>query len=155
MKLQNYVINVLATFLYTGYLPVAPGTWASLIAMVVWFLLPPIFYLRLLLFGIVAIIGVLVADRIETRTGIIDPSYVVIDEVAGMWLALLLLPQIAFPENITVIILTFAIFRLLDISKFLFIKKLERIGGGMGIMADDIIAGLLAGGMVNLLLWIW
>jgi phosphatidylglycerophosphatase A len=79
---------------------------------------------------------------------------VVIDEVAGMWLALLLLPKIQRPNHIPMILLAFLVFRFFDITKIYPIKNLERLGGGFGIMIDDIAAGIFTAIAVNLIIWI-
>jgi len=151
MKDDKSVACLFASFFYTGYLPYAPGTWASLISVVLWFLFPwnsLSFLLCLIL--IVLIVGIFVSGITEKRTGEKDPSFIVIDEVAGMWLTLALIPKITFPENIVKIIFALLAFRFFDILKVPPIKKLESIPGGLGIMLDDIVAGIYAGTLVNI-----
>ena len=79
-----------------------------------------------------------------------DPAYIVIDEVVGVWLALAIIPTLTYPKDLALIVLVFLIFRIFDIKKFKPIRKLELIGGGFGIMADDILAGIFTGIIVNL-----
>ncbi|MCK4689322.1 MAG: phosphatidylglycerophosphatase A, partial [Candidatus Marinimicrobia bacterium] len=105
---------------------------------------------RLSLIFAVLLIGTFVSGIVEKRSGERDPSFIVIDEVVGIWLTLALLPTITFPENIGRIIFAFLAFRFFDILKVPPIKKLESIHGGLGIMLDDIMAGIYAGTLVNI-----
>jgi len=151
MKGDKSIACLFASFFYTGYLPYAPGTWASLISVVLWFLFPwNSLSFRLCLILIVLIVGIFVSGIAEKRTEKKDPSFIVIDEVAGMWLTLALIPKITFPENIGKIIFALLAFRFFDILKVPPIKKLESIPGGFGIMLDDIVAGIYAGTLVNI-----
>ncbi len=152
---KNFFINTLASFFYTGYIPVAPGTWASLLAVIIWIFLPvESVLIRTIIVSSAILIGIFVAGLSEMYSGIVDPSYIVIDEVAGMWLALLLIPQIRFPEQLPIFFVAFVVFRFFDITKIYPINKLEQIGGGFGIMMDDIAAGIFTAITVNLILWI-
>ncbi|MCL2768214.1 MAG: phosphatidylglycerophosphatase A [Synergistaceae bacterium] len=84
----------------------------------------------------VIIIGTWCSDRYSRKTGIKDPPEVVIDEVAGMWISIYLLP----PNNW---IPAFVVFRIVDIVKPFPINKAEKLPGGIGIMADDIAGGII------------
>ena len=138
-----------------GYIPVAPGTWASLLAVIIWIFLPvESALIRTIIVSSAILIGIFVAHLSEIYSGIVDPSYIVIDEVAGMWLALLLIPQIRFPEQLPLFFVAFVVFRFFDITKIYPINKLEQIGGGFGIIIDDIVAGIFTAITVNLILWI-
>jgi phosphatidylglycerophosphatase A len=112
--------------------------------------LPPAAYLRgfvtIQLFIIVAvtIIGTWAATRTERITGRKDPGKVVVDEVAGQLIALMAVPAgvwIGFPVPVLV---AFILFRFFDIVKPYPARRLEGIPGGLGIMADDLVAGLYA-----------
>jgi len=152
---NNFLINTLASFFYVGYIPGAPGTWASLLAVVIWLLLPvQSIVAQILIVSFAFLIGIYVAGLSEVNSGVVDPSFVVIDEVAGMWLALLLLPRLPYPHYLTLALLAFVIFRILDITKLYPINKLEQISGGFGIMMDDIAAGLLTAISINLIIWL-
>ena len=84
------------------------------------------------------------SERIGHRLGIKDASQIVADEVAGMWLALALLPAIWW-----VALLALALFRILDIAKPGPIGWLDReVGGGLGVMVDDLLAGAITGGVL-------
>lgn len=151
---QKVIINTLASFFYIGYIPVAPGTWASLLAVIIWLLLPAqSFTIQALVVCLAFLIGIYVAGYSEDKSGIDDPSFVVIDEVAGMWLALLLLPRLSYPQNLFLSVSAFAVFRFFDITKLFPINRLEQISGGFGIMMDDIAAGLFTAISINLLFW--
>lgn len=134
----------LTTGFYSGYSPVAPGTAGAALATLLWmaavWTLPytwvwSITCVAILLFTLLAIPSI---RRIEQVWGE-DPSRVVIDEVVGVWITLLAVPQGAswlYPLG------AFLLFRLFDIWKPLGIRRMERISGGWGVMLDDILAGL-------------
>ena len=130
----------LATCFKIGHLPIAPGTWGSLAAVISWWLW--LQYLNPLVFIVLIItiftIGVFATNIIIDHTGEKDPSRVVIDEVAGQWLGLLMLP-----DGTLYIVGAFILFRFLDILKPWPIRKLEQFPKGWGVMLDDMLAGLL------------
>jgi len=99
--------------------------------------------------ALAAVVGMWTAGVEARRRGVHDPGAVVIDEVAGQWLALVvawLLLRPATPTGLAVLVAAgFVLFRLLDVVKPWPIRKLERLPGGLGIVADDLAAGLLAG----------
>lgn len=143
---------VIATAGGLGLLRPAPGTWGSLgaaAAGAAWILLAPTHLLSAgLAGGVIAatVAGIPAAGRAARHFGREDPSQVVIDEVAGQWLAMALIPAtvlVASPAS--AIILSFVAFRAFDIIKPWPISWLERLPGGWGIMADDLAAGLCAG----------
>ncbi len=125
-----------------GFAPVAPGTVASLVALVPGALLLSLPAYALSIAILLATIGGLWAIRglhIDD-----DPSWVVIDEFAGQWVALLGLAH----ASLTGLLTAFAIFRFLDVVKPGPIGWADRQSGAAGIMADDIIAGAIAAGIV-------
>jgi phosphatidylglycerophosphatase A len=125
-----------------GYAPVAPGTVTSLpVALAVWWLAPG----DVALLGTtaaVAAIGIWAAGREEARVGGKDPGAIVIDEVAGMLLACC-----GHPRTLLWGLGLFLAFRVFDIMKPLGIDRLQALSGGLGVVADDLLAGLY----VNLL----
>ena len=124
-----------------GYFPLAPGTLGSLIAFIAWILLPETSIISLIIaISIIFIIGVFSTGFIEKSYKIQDPSYIIIAEWVGMWIALLFVPN----ETIW-LVLSFVLFRLFDILKIYPVNKMEKLNGGMGIMLDDVVAGLYAG----------
>ena len=136
----------LATCFKIGHLPIAPGTWGSLAAVISWWLW--LQYLNPLVFIVLIItiftIGVFATNIIIDHTDEKDPSRVVIDEVAGQWLGLLMLP-----DSVLYIFGAFILFRFLDILKPWPIRQLEQFPKGWGIMLDDMLAGLLTLGLIQ------
>jgi len=135
-------INLIATVVGVGYLPLAPGTYAALLAAFSWYEVAIHFSsfqnLQWILIVLVITAGVVSSGQMAKKWGK-DPSQIVIDEVAGMWISLLLLPP-----KMSLIILAFILFRFFDIVKPLGIRRLEKLKGGWGIMADDVAAGIYA-----------
>ena len=125
-----------------GLSPVAPGTCASLAAIV----LAPFIFMPLPLWGrvlallFVLVTGAIASGRAEEILGRKDPSEVVIDEVLGQWIAVLPFAFLAWWEYVA----AFVLFRLFDIVKPWPVRQLEAIGGGLGIMLDDAAAGVYA-----------
>lgn len=136
----------LATCFKIGHLPIAPGTWGSLAAVIGWWLwlqyIDPLVFIVLII--TIFIIGVFATNIIIDHTGEKDPSRVVIDEVAGQWLGLLMLP-----DGMLYIAGAFILFRFLDILKPWPIRQLEQIPKGWGVMLDDMLAGLLTLGLIQ------
>ena len=134
----------LATLGPVGRIRPAPGTWGSLAA-----LLPAAGMAMagdwLLEIGVVVacIIGVKAADIYEAHSGKKDASEVVIDELAGQWIALLVIP-FDWRWWLT----AFLLFRLFDIAKPGPVKMAERLPGGIGVMADDVVAGVLVAALL-------
>jgi len=129
---------------YTGLLPKAPGTWGSLFGAILAFFLLKILpqstlFLLSILITIVAIKEINIYEK-ETKTH--DDKKIVIDEIAGIWLAISLLPK----TTLIWIVLTFFFFRIFDIYKPSYIGKIDKnIKGGLGVMGDDLLAGVVAG----------
>lgn len=143
---------VIATWFGVGHFPVAPGTAGSLAALpFAWLIMTYFGPLGLAIAtGVVFVIGVWAADRYTRTRGVADPGSVVIDEVAGQWLALILVP----PDLIAYAI-GFALFRIFDVVKPWPISLLDReVKGGLGVMLDDLLAGALAA-ILLWNAWIW
>jgi phosphatidylglycerophosphatase A len=130
-----------ASFGYVGYFPLAPGTAGSLAALALFAVIRWIGVPAIELSAIVAVfaIGVWAAGGTEIVLARKDPGVVVIDEVLGMLVTLALLPL-----SLTGIALGFLLFRALDVIKPYPAARLEHLHGGLGIMADDAVAGLYA-----------
>ena len=131
----------IASFGYVGFFPIAPGTAGSLAALALFAFIKWIGVPAIELSAIVAVfaIGVWAAHGTEIALGRNDPGVVVIDEVLGMLITLALLPL-----SLTGIALGFLFFRVLDVIKPYPAAQLEHLHGGLGIMADDAVAGLYA-----------
>jgi phosphatidylglycerophosphatase A len=145
----DYISLAIATGLGTGFAPIAPGTFGSVVGVAMYMLvvllrLPwPIHYGVMMVLSIwVSYIGVWTSTRTAQMFGVHDPGQVTVDEVAGQFITLAFLP-IAPP--VYLIIVGFILFRLFDIVKPYPIRDMEFLHSGLGIMADDILAGLFAG----------
>ena len=148
----------IATFFGAGLGKPGPGTWGSVAALLLWALAAfglhasPNTLLILLLAGIVLsiVLGVPAATIAARESGRHDPGFVVIDEVAGQWIALLWSPA-DWRHGLIALIL----FRLFDITKPFPARQLEGLPEGWGIVFDDVAAGLYALGVASLLrIWI-
>lgn len=150
--MKRRVEKLSATVFGLGYLPVAPGTWASLAAVCAWYFLNSCLELnpaaQIACISLTLIIGTWACIRLE-KIWESDPSQIVIDEWAGMWITCFLLPV-----TWQVMLLAFIVFRVLDIWKPLYIRKAEKIKGGWGVMMDDVMAGIIGNLFVHVVLWI-
>ena len=134
----------LTTGFYSGYSRFAPGTMGALVATLLW-LIPYFFcgYKALQIITSIAIVfftflSVPSIKRLEIEWGE-DPSKVVVDEMVGVWIALLAVPK---HGNWIYICVAFFLFRIFDIFKPLGVRYMERFKGGWGVMLDDILAGI-------------
>lgn len=133
----------LATLGPVGRMPQAPGTWGSAAALLLapWIFLPLPLSGRLLVLAGVLLLGAWAATRAEAALGRTDPGCVVIDEVLGQWTAFL---PFAAP-SVWTLFAGFVLFRALDIVKPWPFRLVERsLPNGLGVMADDLLAGALA-----------
>jgi phosphatidylglycerophosphatase A len=134
-----------------GLLPVAPGTWGTLLGVALAWAAGQIPGTQFVLVGLafaVTVVGVPLARAAEKEAGQQDPGWFVLDEVAGYLVAVLGLP-LTWP----VLLGAFVSFRVFDIWKPPPIRRLEKEGGGIGVMADDLMAGIYANVAVQVVLW--
>jgi phosphatidylglycerophosphatase A len=133
------LILIIATGFYSGFLPKAPGTWGSLVGLALFFLLHTLslpVYLAVIA-GLFAV-GSLAAGEAEKILDKRDPGVVVIDEIVGMLIAM-----IAVPMTPLTLALGFILFRIFDIAKPFPVNFFDqRFHGGLGIMLDDVVAGI-------------
>ena len=143
--------KLVATGLGSGYSPVAPGTAGSLVGLLLFLpLAGRAFWIQLAAVVAVTILGVLAGGRLATMLGAKDPGMVVVDEVAGQWITFLALPMTPVTA-----VAGFLLFRVMDIVKPWPARALERLPGGLGIMADDVAAGIYAHLLLRLGLAVW
>ena len=144
---MRYLADCIVTMLYIGRIPLAPGSWASLAAVILWLnIFNNLNYLLLPIISVILFfIGTYFSHLALKTTNKKDPSFIVVDEWVGQWITFSFLPV-----NYTIAILGFLLFRFFDISKVGPVKIFEKLPGAWGVMADDIIAGILS--MVSLLL---
>ena len=145
-KFADILLCNLATLGPIGHLRPAPGTIGSLVALGTGYLIAS-FSLSMLVAGILvlSILGIFAAEQYRQRTGKKDASEVIIDEVAGQWI-----PLVIIPLEIEWYITAFLLFRFFDISKIGPVGHAEKLTGGVGVIADDLVAGILAA----LVLWL-
>ena len=135
-----------------GFMRPAPGTWGSLGGLIFWwFFLAGLSVLtQLLIIAGYFFISWWFCSRLMNRAGIQDEPQIVADEVAGVWLALIFAPQVWW-----VALLAFGLFRFFDIAKPGLVGWLDaNVHSGLGVMADDMMAGLISAGIVWLVLQI-
>jgi phosphatidylglycerophosphatase A len=147
-----------ATFFGAGFGKPGPGTWGSVAAVLLWagyafvFHPAPLMLLFVLLGGIavVLLLGIPASTIVARESGRHDPGFVVVDEVAGQWIAL-----IGSHANWRHALIALVLFRLFDITKPFPVRQIEALPEGWGIVLDDVGAGLYALGVASLLhLWI-
>lgn len=142
--MRERIFLFLATGCYVGMVPGAPGTYASLATTLAYYLVYRISFrifpeLHLSIICLITAVGLYTSAQVSRKLNQEDPHVVVIDEVAGQLLALF-----SLPVNSSNLIAGTLLFRLFDIWKPYPIRKLERLGNGVGIMADDLMAGAYA-----------
>lgn len=136
-KVSRAIYEHIATLGPVGYMPIAPGTFGTLAALVILLLLKPSAPAVAVLLVLLSAIGVVASDEAERMSGEKDPPHIVIDEAAGYLFAMAFLPQtpVYFAAS-------FALFRAFDILKPPPIRRLQRLAGGVGVMADDVVSGV-------------
>ena len=167
----SFITKVIATGLFSGYIPWASGTFGSLVGLLV-YEIPgmesPVVLPAFIIAGF--FVGVVTSNRVAQAVGhqltasaqlmketfqpdehtTADPSIVVIDEIVGMWISLFLLPK-----TVLISVMAFVIFRFYDIVKPPPARQLERFRHGWGIMLDDVAAGIYANVTVRLCLFLF
>ena len=133
------IINFLISGFYIGYIKYAPGTIASFLALLIYYFIPNIFLYQLLILILLMIISFYLCFLFSKSSSIKDPSYIVIDEISGMFISIFMLPKSIFLYSIA-----FLLFRFFDIYKPLIINKSQKLNFGIGIMLDDILAGIIS-----------
>lgn len=143
MKKAPFLPVFIGTGFGSGFWPWGPGTAGALLATLVWYALslfvadPWMILLTVVLIGVFQCLGIWAANRLEAYWGE-DPSRVVVDEMVGVWIALLAAPS----ANVPYAIAAFVLFRLFDIVKPFGVRHMEKMGGGVGVMMDDVLAGM-------------
>lgn len=151
-QIKNKTIIFFATGGWIGYAPAAPGTFGSLAALPLCWLITRLTsqwaFLTISLLLLVSIWIAHLAERLEAKK---DPGQVVIDEICGMTIALF-----ALPFTFTSVFCGFALFRLFDICKPFPIRWIDkRVSGGLGIVLDDLVAGVLANCLFRLVRFVF
>jgi len=149
MKL-NFVEKLIGSGFYSGFIPFAPGTFGSLVALL-FYLIPGFENPTVLLFviSLFTVLGVLIGNKFELVYGK-DPKQCTIDEMVGLWISLIFIPK-----KIWFIVIAFVIWRVLDIIKPFPANVAEKINGGMGIMLDDIIAAIYTLAIIHIIIYLF
>jgi phosphatidylglycerophosphatase A len=128
-----------------GLLPVAPGTWGSLLALLLFWQVPPVPDLILWpALGVAFLVGVALCGASSRRLGVHDHQGIVFDEIVAMWAVLAVTPRSVAWSGIA-----FLVFRVMDVWKPWPIREADhRIPGGLGIMLDDVLAAAYAAALV-------
>ncbi len=138
---MDRLIVALATGLYSGKIPFAPGTWGSAFALIPWYLCRGLSLVNyLIVLAVIFVVGFLTSGSAEKIFDRPDPGCIVIDEILGMFITLTLAPS-----HPAAWLLGFVLFRIFDILKPFPVSWLDtHLHGGIGIMMDDVMAGIYA-----------
>lgn len=150
MKQINWFEKIIGSAFFTGYIPIASGTFGSLVGVLFYFI-PGFENLFIILPAIIILFvyGVFVATKFEKVYGK-DPSQCTVDEIVGTWIAL-----IAIPKTILLTLTSFLIWRALDIIKPFPARDSEKLNGGWGIMIDDVISGFYSLLIIHLIVYLF
>ena len=148
MKKTDYLALAIATC-GVGYLPLAPGTFGSMVGVAIFLLLPPIAIPITIL--AVTFAGIWAGTRTEELSKRKDPGKIVVDEVAGQLIALF--PLVFVKWSMIMVMVSFILFRFFDIVKPYPANRLQELKGGAGVMCDDLVAGAYAAIIVGVLVY--
>jgi len=137
--MKDRLYRMIASVFYIGYLPVAPGTLGSLAALIPYYFICNNAIIMAAVILTAIILGFITTGKVEKMFGEKDPGEIVIDEFVGMLISLY-----RIPPTMGYVVTGFLLFRFFDIVKPKPIKNLEKLKGSLGIMSDDIIAGVYA-----------
>jgi phosphatidylglycerophosphatase A len=139
-------LKYIATLGFVGYLPVAPGTFGTLAGFFLFIFLKPSFFLHVFFLCLIIPVGIVSSHYAEKLLNEKDSRHIVIDEFCAYFLSVLFLPL-----NMTNALAAFFLFRFFDILKPFPIRKMETaFKGGMGVMADDIMAAIYTNGILQI-----
>ena len=148
---MKWIVRFIATGAYLGYSPFMPGTIGTLWGIPVAYLLARgSAYTQAIIIIAATLVAIYAADREARENNVKDPSYIVCDEICGYALAFFLIPFTAFN-----VILVFLLFRIFDIFKPYPVSFFDKnIDGGIGIVLDDLAAGVYAGACAHTVIWL-
>ena len=139
LGVRDRVALAVATLGGAGYAPVAPGTVGSAVVVVLLWLMPLGTPGLLVALVVVTAAGIWAGTRVERTLGAKDPGVIVVDEAAGMIASVLFLPR-----TVAVLAVAFVLFRIFDVVKPPPARQSQALGGGVGVVVDDLVAGLYA-----------
>ncbi len=150
-RLFLLIVKFFATGGYIGFMPYMPGTFGTLLGVMLFLFIYSSFFLYVLVSVFLVLFGIWISSVAEREIfKVKDSPEIVIDEVVGFLIAMAFIGDINFFSVIT----GFILFRAFDILKPYPIKRIQNIGGGLGIMIDDIIAGIYSNILLRLVLFI-
>lgn len=136
---MSWLIRFLATGFFAGYLPYAPGTYGTVLSGLIYLLVFPSDTLaRICILALSVPAAVFLSGSAEKVLGKKDDRRIVIDEVVGFWLVLAFVPR-----SLKIGLAAFVLFRVFDAYKPRFVRKIEKLPAGLGVVGDDIAAALL------------
>jgi phosphatidylglycerophosphatase A len=138
-------LKYIATLGFIGYIPFAPGTFGSVFACILFVIIKPSVSFHVITVLFLIPLGIISSHYAEILLKVKDSRHIVIDEFCGYFIAMLFLPFNAF-----YIVGAFFLFRFFDILKPFPIRTAEHLRGGMGIMADDIVAALFTNAILQI-----
>ncbi|MEN2993865.1 MAG: phosphatidylglycerophosphatase A [Thermodesulfovibrio sp.] len=140
--------RIVATVLFIGYFPFAPGTVCCAVVMIFVGLIKPSWIGIFTVLVISFLVGTFASERVEKKSKKRDPSYIVIDEFVGYLISIAFIP-ISWKN----LLVAFILFRIFDIVKPPPIRQIEgKLKGGLSIMVDDIVAGLITNVLLRIFL---
>ncbi|MDR3196220.1 MAG: phosphatidylglycerophosphatase A [Endomicrobium sp.] len=144
---MNKIIIFFSSVAYLGYVKRAPGTWGSLAGVLLWvFFMPDCALVQLLALAAIFFISIFFSSLAENIYKTKDDRRIVIDEVAGIWFSLALLPK-----QFLFFFLGFLLFRLFDVKKPWIIKSVQELKSGFGVTLDDVIAGIFTNFLLQII----
>ncbi|MCX7785457.1 MAG: phosphatidylglycerophosphatase A [candidate division WOR-3 bacterium] len=153
----QWLCIIIGTVFFSGYFPIAPATFSSLLSVFLVILLSKKIQIYVLVMMGIIILGSLIAGKLE-KIWSKDARRITIDECAGIMVTYFYLPGIINDTkhiNWLLLAIGFVLFRVFDIVKPLYIKTSERITGGFGIMLDDVISGIYSNIILRIILLIF
>ena len=142
------ILYFFLSFFYLGKIKYAPGTVVSALTAFIWYKIDFSKNTQILIIMTIVFFGLFLCYCYSKYNKDKDPSFIVIDEFAGMSIALFLVPKVFY-----LYLLSFLLFRIFDIFKPGLISHSEKIGYGIGIMLDDIISGIIALSLIHLFVY--
>ena len=132
------ITRALLSLFYIGDIKFSPGTIASLVTLVVWYFIPNIYYIQIIILILSLILSFYLCYDFSKNNDEKDPSYIVLDEFVGMSISLFMVPKL-----LSYYLVCFILFRFFDILKPSFIYYSQDFEMGVGIVLDDVLSGLL------------
>ena len=146
MSSLSTLARVIASGFGSGFLKPAPGSWGSAAAVLIWWALGAALSSWSLVFFAVLLVCSLCAIMISIRHDPEkDPQWIVIDEWVGQWITLLMMGLLRDTTSPLLMLIGFLLFRIFDASKISLVGRAEALPGAIGILMDDVVAGLYAG----------